>query len=350
MSFKRVFGVATIFLLLIILTSCSCSKQTNNSNEVIENNEEENNNEEEIEETFLYNYPLTGIGTDDQITGRSIAVVINNHPKARPQSGIDKADIVYEVMAEGRITRFLAIFQSERPEKVGPVRSARNYFINLAKGYDSLFIAHGYSPEAHAMLVRGEIDELNGMSYDGTLFKRASFRRAPHNSYITMENILKGGDQRNYDLATIPVANQFLDEEEVDQIVGESATTIKVTYSPSFDSTYEYDETKQKYLRYSNGAQTVDYDTENPVLIDNLFIVETNHQVIDSEGRLDIDLQSGGRAYLISNGKIQQVQWENQSGRIIPTSDGRAIPFSQGKTWISIIDKSPGLDSAVSIE
>ncbi|MHC8520306.1 DUF3048 N-terminal domain-containing protein [Rossellomorea sp. H39__3] len=137
--------------------------------------------------------PLTG-EVQDEGDGRSIAVMINNHPKARPQSGLSKADIVYEILAEGNITRFLAIFQSERPENVGPVRSARDYYISLAKGYDSLFIAHGYSPDAKKILQGGSVDNLNGISYDGTLFKRASSRKAPHNSYITFENIKKGAD------------------------------------------------------------------------------------------------------------------------------------------------------------
>lgn len=74
--------------------------------------------------------------------------MINNHPKARPQTGLTEADIVYEVLAEGEVTRFLAIFQSSNPKLIGPVRSSRDYYIELAKGYNSLYIAHGYSPEA----------------------------------------------------------------------------------------------------------------------------------------------------------------------------------------------------------
>ena len=132
--------------------------------------------------------------------GRAVAVMINNHPLARPQSGLNKADIVYEMLAEGDVTRFLAVFQSEQPENVGPVRSARAYYIELAKGFNSLYIAHGYSPEAKEMLDNGYIDNLNGMVYDGTLFQRASFRKAPHNSYITYDNILKGAKQKGYEM------------------------------------------------------------------------------------------------------------------------------------------------------
>ena len=138
--------------------------------------------------------------------------MVNNHPKARPQSGLSKADIVYEVLAEGDITRFLAIFQSRMPKEIGPVRSARDYYIDLAKGYDSLYVAHGYSPEAKEMLTNGFIDNLNGMQYDGTLFKRASFRKAPHNSYISYEHIKEGAEKNGFDMERPPEALNFSDK------------------------------------------------------------------------------------------------------------------------------------------
>ncbi|PKC50181.1 hypothetical protein RhiirA1_487131, partial [Rhizophagus irregularis] len=126
---------------------------------------------------------------------RPIIVTINNHPAARPQSGIGSADVVYEMLAEGDVTRFLALFQSEIPENIGPVRSARDYFIELASGLDAFYIAHGYSPEAQTMLVNGIVDNINGMQYDGTLFIRSKDRYAPHNSYISCENVKLGAEK-----------------------------------------------------------------------------------------------------------------------------------------------------------
>lgn len=91
--------------------------------------------------------PLTGLKTEQKVTERRpVAVVVNNHPKARPQSGLSKADIVIEALAEGQITRFLAIFQSQMPETVGPVRSAREYFVTLSNGFDSIFVHHAGVP------------------------------------------------------------------------------------------------------------------------------------------------------------------------------------------------------------
>ena len=125
--------------------------------------------------------PLTGEMVEEKVNARPVAVMVNNDIKARPQSGLHKADIVYEVLAEGDITRLLAIFHSEMPETVGPVRSSRAYFVDLAKGYDPLYVFHGWSPGAKEKIQAGEVDGINGLTYDGTLFKRASFRKAPHN-------------------------------------------------------------------------------------------------------------------------------------------------------------------------
>ncbi|MEW4309081.1 DUF3048 domain-containing protein [Rossellomorea marisflavi] len=290
--------------------------------------------------------PLTG-EVQDEGNGRSIAVMINNHPKARPQSGLSQADIVYEILAEGNITRFLAIFQSERPENVGPVRSARDYYISLAKGYDSLFIAHGYSPDAKKILQGGAVDNLNGISYDGTLFKRASSRKAPHNSYITFENIKKGADDLGYDLSAPPKNLAFSD----DPAKGKAAGSVMVSYlDPSFDSTFIYNRDEGKYERYSAGDQTVDDGTKDPVLIENLLIIQARHEVVDTSGRRMIDFESGGKASLIQDGILRDVNWKNDGGRILPYQDGKPIPFHPGHTWISVIPDSPGLSEAVSYE
>lgn len=340
-------AASTIGFLLLT----GCSKQ--NVETVIEQPEKETENVEK-EETpeFSAYFPLTGIGTEESIEGRAVTVMVNNHPKARPQSGLNRADIVYEVLAEGNVTRFLAIFQSEKPEKIGPVRSARDYYIELAKGYNALFIAHGYSPDAKDMLDHGYIDHLNGMEYDGTLFKRADFRVAPHNSYITYEKILEGAEKNNYSMKHSPEAIQFLSEEEQEELNGQAANKVTVSYfnDPSFTATYEYDSASGKYKRFSAGEQTVDYDSGDSVLLDNVFIVETNHQTYDDAGRRNIDLTSGGRAYLIQKGLVREVQWTNDNGRILPVVNGAVGGFIPGKTWINIVPSNPGLDGVTTVE
>ena len=301
------------------------------------------------DDQYPYHFPLTGMGTQTKPEDRAVAVMINNHPKARPQSGLNKADIVYELLAEGDITRFLAVFQSEKPEKVGPVRSARSYFVKLAKGFNSLYIAHGYSPEAKEMLESGYVDNLNGMVYDGTLFKRASFRKAPHNSYITYENILKGAAMKKYKMDTPPAAFTYMSKKESAKITGKDASSVKVSYfsNTQFDSKYVYDSASGKYKRFSDGEQTVDLESKEPVLLNNILILEMVHKVVDSAGHRDIDLQSGGNGYLLQKGKVNEIEWKNVEGRIVPFLNGNQAPLVQGKTWVNIVPAEPGLSKSV---
>jgi hypothetical protein len=294
------------------------------------------------DQELAFHYPLTGVKTAEEPSARAVAVVVNNHPKARPQSGLHQADLVYEVLAEGNVTRFLAIFESEQPENIGPVRSARDYFLELAKGYNSFFVAHGYSPEAKAMLDRGYIDNINGIQYDGSLFKRADFRRAPHNSYITFDNIEKGAENNGYSLTEKPEGLRFFEEDQLEQLSGEEAKKAQISYGTStFDVSYEYDAEADKYHRYSIGEETVDLDSKESVLLDNILIVEMNHQVVDNAGRKELNLTSGGSGYLLQRGMRNEVTWENVDGRILPFINGEEAKFVPGKTWINIV---PSLD------
>lgn len=330
--------IAASAAMMILLAGCS-SKETETKNDTA-NQHKEKEVEDVVKEAekLPYQFPLTGIGTKKEPDGRAIAVVVNNHPKARPQSGLHEADLVYEVLAEGEVTRLIAIFQSEHPENVGPIRSAREYFIDLALGYDSFFVAHGYSPEAKEMLDRGDIDNINGIQYDGSLFKRASFRKAPHNSYITYENMIKGAEKRDYDMDATPDSAVFLSEEEFEGLDGAAAEDIMVSYgTPDFDLIYEYDAEAGKYHRFSGNEETADLDSKEPVLIDNLLVVQMNHNIVDSAGRREIDLESGSTGYLFQKGIVNEIQWKNEAGRIIPYKDGEKAGFVPGKTWINIV-------------
>ncbi|MCA1032918.1 DUF3048 domain-containing protein [Bacillus timonensis] len=344
---------------MLLISACSSAKETNNTDKVVvekpkqeqkEEVTEEEKEEEEKEEEFKYVYPFTGVGIHEESLQRPIAVMINNHPAARPQSGLHKADIVFEVLAEGDVTRFLAVFQSESPKIIGPVRSARDYYIDLSQGLDAFYVAHGWSPEAQSILSSGKVDNLNGLFYDGSLFWRAKHRKAPHNSYTSIENIEKGADKKGYNMELSNKPYAFLTDKEAEVIEGLDAKKVKVSYSSrsTFTNEYVYNSEKKKYERFSNNEQTIDRETEEPVLLDNILIVEMKHKVIDSYGRREVNLTSGGNGYLLQRGKAIEIEWKNVDGRFLPFKDGQELGFVQGKTWVSIIPTSPGLSGSVS--
>lgn len=292
--------------------------------------------------------PLTGEKTDDA-KARPIAVMVNNHTKARPQTGLSKADLVFEILAEGQITRFMAIYQSEKPEEVGPVRSAREYYFKLADGYDAIYVYHGAAKFVDKLIQDSGIDFINGAQHDndGKLFIRSKERQAPHNSYVQFNAIKDEAKARGFDLKTAMKPLPFL--EKGTEPDGQAVNKIQVTYSnnDAYNPVFHYDEASGMYDRTAGGEQTKELNTDDHVAVSNVFIVEASHAVFDDAGRRKIDLDSGGNAYLFQKGKMQKVEWENKNGRIVPIKDGEEIGFVPGRTWINIVPDNPGLQSSI---
>ncbi len=340
---KRMIHFVLLFIFLLVLVACSNEEETTK-----DQSEEPSAVEPELEpeEPKLPNvYPLTGERTDQPVDNRIVAVMINNHGKARPQTGLSQADVVFEILAEGDITRFMALFQSEQPEVVGPVRSARPYYFNTADDYDALYTYHGAANFIEDMLANGAADYLNGAYYDndGHLFERANFRVAPHNSYLQFEAVYDVAEEKGYEITADYQSLPFLAEDELTSINGDVAEEVSFNYT-STPVRYVYDSKTESYLRYNGQDQTVELNTEEPIRLDNVFILETYHKVVDGAGRREVDLSSGGNAYLLQHGKVQKVQWENRDGRIIPVREGEPVGFVPGKTWINVIPEDPGLD------
>ncbi|MUK88434.1 DUF3048 domain-containing protein [Ornithinibacillus sp. L9] len=346
-----------LFMLLVSLLLVACSEdveqdQDNEPEEnVVEEPEEEPEKEESEEPEYANVFPLTGIGTDEDVDNRIVGVMVNNHTKARPQSGLSQADIVFEILAEGKITRLLALFHSEQPKIVGPVRSAREYYFDLANRYGAIYVYHGAADFIDEMIVNRGINFLNGSTYDndGHLFKREDFRVAPHNSYLLFDSVYEVAEGKGYDITGNYDPLPFYDEDELTEISGDEANHVEITYStnPMNIVEYEYDETTEKYTRYNDREKTIELETEEPIQLDNVFIVETPHQVIDDAGRREIDFYSGGNAYLLQKGTLQKVEWENRDGRIVPIKDGEPVDYVPGKTWINVVPTNPGMEQSV---
>ena len=305
---------------------------------------------EEVVEEVLYTTPFTGEKVAEESLLRPILFTINNHPNARPQSGIAYADVVYEMLAEGDVTRLLALYQSQIPTNVGPIRSARSYFIDIAKGLDAFYVAHGYSPEAKTMLTNGTVDNINGMNYDGTLFKRSSERRAPHNSYMPGENVEAAAEKVGASLLYEEKVSFSFYEEQDSVKIGMTANEVKMNYNNvgSFNSVYTYDSETQTYARTSANTLTTDELTGEPVKLSNVLFFEMTHRIIDNEGRRDIDITSGGKAYVAQQGMLREVSWENRDGLLVAIEDdGSEVPLVPGQTWIHFVPTSPGLATSV---
>lgn len=343
------------FLLLFfacLTAGCSQGAEVRNSvNQSIDPPVKEGNQEAETVDAPSINpvYPLSGEPLKAANDHRAVSVVLNNHKQARPQSGLAEADIVYESLAEGGITRLLAIYQSQMPNRVGPIRSARDYHIQLAKGYNSFFVAHGYSPDALEMLEAGVIEHMNGIKYDGELFVRSSDRKAPHNSYSSYPLIQDGAERQGVSLEGAPEAINF--HETPVGAEAEDAVSFSVSYSEDADylSSYQYNAASHSYTRMINSETTIDQETLEAVSISNVIVLEADHQIIDDKGRLMIDLVSGGDAYVFQHGKLSRMAWKDVNGRMTPFIEDKPAPMAPGLSWIHIIPKTTGFKQSVTI-
>lgn len=342
-----------LFLAITMLLVASCSKEEPAEDSVPEPNvDEEIVEDEPIEEVSVELFPalFTGVMKEEENTRRPVLATINNHPLARPQSGISDADIIYELAAEGSVTRLLALFQSELPAEIGPIRSARDYFVHIAKGLDAFYVAHGYSPDAKQLLEKRVVDNVNGMQYDGTLFWRSKDRRAPHNSYISGDNILAAEEKTNssMEISVIPPFS-FHESIEDAKIVGDSVSQVTVKYSsdPNFTSVYAYDSEKGTYSRTVNGYVTIDKANDKQLELSNILVFEAPHRTIDSAGRQAVDIESGGKAMLFQAGIAKEIEWQNRDGILMPIENGLPAKLVPGQTWIHVVSTNPGMSATV---
>ena len=336
---------------MLLLAACSKEEQGEELEKVPPKEDivEEEEPEEPDEAELMFMSPFTGIMTEEENLVRPVLATINNDPLARPQSGISDADIIYEFLAEGGTTRFLALFQSELPEEIGPIRSARDYFVHMAKGMDAFYVAHGYSPDALALLKSNYIDHVNGMQYDGTLFKRSKERRAPHNSYISAENIRTAAEKTNSSMEIAKTSSLSFHDSVESAKIGDSAQEMVVRYGSqkNFQSSYSYNEVTGKYDRIVNNIKTIDKANEKEVELANVLVFEAIHSTIDNVGRQAIDIKSGGRALLFQAGIVKEIKWENVNGILTPMENGASAKLVPGKTWVHIVPVKQNWETSV---
>ncbi|SEJ70853.1 Protein of unknown function [Bhargavaea ginsengi] len=324
----------------VLLAGCAESTAEEHDDRDVPVTENEEKPDEAIAE-ITYTAPFTGLESEDSPDMRPVIATINNHPKARPQSGLSEADVVYEMLAEGDITRLLALYQSELPESIGPVRSARDYFVELAAAHDALYLAHGYSPDAEALLGTGVVDHLNGMRYDGTLFMRSADRVAPHNSYITGDAVMEGAKDSGFRMDRPDPPDWAFDA--TPQPGGEPAGVAEVSYGgdAAFTSRYAFDPAESLYSRESGGAETEDLDDGEAVRLSNILVLQVPHRIVDGQGRRALDFGAGGTALVFRDGKVYENQWESRDG-IPAVMDGtEPFPLAPGKTWVHFVPESP---------
>lgn len=273
---------------------------------------------------------------------RPIASVIENSPEARPQSGLTDADLVYETVAEGGITRFLAVFQSRNPKEIGPVRSARPYFNAIANTWGAAMLHSGGSKAALSELNAGVHKDLYDINefYFGKYFSRDKIRQAPHNLYTTREKInqlLEDKDQTDWQ----PISMWQFETVPTDQLVPEITTLTIPFSSPLFEAKYEFDPTTNSYKRSINNQPHTDRNNDLQISPTNIIVLLTDISPTGDELlTMNIRLDGSGPCYLFTAGKFKECRWEYSNDKHIYTdTDGNPLKLQPGQTWVEIFPR-----------
>ena len=290
---------------------------------------------------------------------RPIAVMIDNHSDAWPQAGLNQAYMVYEIIVEGGETRLMALFKGvDDVEKIGPVRSARHYFIDYAMENDAIYTHFGESPQASSDIKKYSISEIDGISEDGTTFWRVKDKKAPHNAVTSMENLIKSAKNKNFRMTSSEesVLNYVTDEVNLEE--GQGAVSVTIPHSQLQTVKYEYDEENKVYERFARKEAQVDWDTDEPITVKNIIITFCdNYTLSDAENKGRQGLKNIGTfdGYYITNGKaikIKCIKNARDEQTVYQDLNGNEIDVNDGNTFVHICpnDADVEFESPVSTE
>lgn len=281
---------------------------------------------------------------------RPYAVMINNINEARiVQSGLPEAYLVYEIVAEGGITRMLALFKDAQVDKIGSVRSSRDYYIDYALESDAIYIHCGGSPKAYADLNAGIINNIDCMSAPGSVFYRDNpFGIAyEHTLFTDSTRINSAITSYGYKAETNKglLLKYSADSVNLEKHDGTPATDVSLVYSPAIVVSYKYDESTKTYKRMTNSNEHKDYPTGKQLSVKNIIAYQIASSTIagDNKGRQELDNLGSGNAYYISEGKVVKIKWAKASREaktVYTYESGEELVVNDGNTFIQIIPTS----------
>ncbi len=266
------------------------------------------------------------------------AFMIDNQVDARPQAGVAHARVVIESPVEGGITRLMALFApTSTLTEIGPVRSARPYFIDWAQGWNASYFHVGGSPEALEQIqVLGNRFKSASEIANGWAFWRSSSRVAPHNVMTNGERIQSLADRKGFTSSTLPVVWHFLENATSTASLGD-VTRAVIAYGGSYSVTWKFDKERDVYTRIVSGRTVKDQDG-SVVEADNVIVIKTDAQVLDEKGRLRIRTTGSGEALAYRDGDKFALRWRRSPGEPIRLEGegGTEFLLRPGKTWIQV--------------
>lgn len=279
--------------------------------------------------------------TDPSLNSKPVtAVMVENSLDARPQSGLSRAGVVFEAQAEGGVTRFMALYQDTAPTNVGPIRSARPYYVQWALGFDAAYAHVGGSPDALSDITAWDVHDMNQF-YNGGSYHRITTRAAPHNVYTGIDTLNQLEVSKGY----TSTFSGFPRAAKAAPLAQPTASTINLAVSgPLYNPQYIYSAATNSYNRSTDGTPDTDADTGkqlSPTVVIAI-VLPLSRGALDASGAYysDYNVLGSGTAYIFQNGGVATGQWHkaNNTDQLTFTdASGTAIPLNRGQTWITAV-------------
>ena len=342
-----------IIILVIAIISIGGLMIYNKNNDIKENNSPQ---EEKTEEKVNNEEPKEIINSvkiiDVNSKTRPYAVMINCHNEALPQSGLQDAYIVYEIMVEYGITRMMALFKDVDFNKVGSIRSARNQYLGYVLENDALYVHAGGSPEALERIAKENFNDIDVDGAYGVRDKELRKKRAYEHTLFTNSSLLKKAINNQKLRSTTENGNLLTySAEPVDlsKYETKNANKISIKYSNYRTSNYEYDSAKQVYLRSMNSKKNVDLVTNKQYEVKNILVYGVKYSTYTDHGYSGyqkIHNIGTGEGYYITNGVALPITWEKKdekSKTIYRVKEtGEELVVNDGNTYIQIYPLNGG--------
>ena len=272
---------------------------------------------------------LMGIEVEADVAKRPLlGVMIENHPDARPQTGLSSASIVFEAVAEGGITRYLALFQENMPTELGSVRSVRTYYLDWAMGFDASIAHAGGSADALALLDSRDAKTLSQFKYPEP-YHRVDNREAPHDLFAKTDALRDLQEKLGHKTAKFDEIPRSSDS----PAQAPTAETISIDYSyDDFAVEFRYDKATNSYVRYLTGSPDIDAATNKPITVKNLVVIKMPTDETNAIG--------SGDASLFKDGNVQSIRWKQTSFRdriVLTDTQGKEVPLNRGSTWFAVL-------------
>lgn len=279
---------------------------------------------------------------------RPLVVILDNTVYGRPQAGLEKADVIVEFPVEGGLTRLAAIISTDNLDLLGPIRSARSYFVDLAKEYRGILIHAGGSTEALQKIAAEQVDHFDEI-YGGTqvsgCFWRFPDRERPYNLFTSSDVLRQTAKKLNLPRSPQPPKRIMLTSET--EIKGENVKTITVFYAHKDSmANFVYQQERQVFERFTaDNEPYLTYAGEH-LQVANVIVQIVPYCYTDGDGHLQLIMHGEGQALIFRQGKVVEGVWRKKPDGFTEFVDshGKTIPLIEGPTWISVVPRGMRID------